>query len=255
MANRAGAPPGTTFLTGTQAAQILEKLKVIKNIEGQTIKIQTIQTNPQTGTKHIVAIPIVQTSTAGLGAGPANLSVSPMKAAIRTYSTSSEGPGAALGRTIKIGSPRAAGTSYTSGQLSLVKGPSNNSLQLVAATSASGQALQVVTNLGTPAVVAAAPSSTTSQSVHAVQAVRGYLAAGSGGQAASITLTPQKRPVTSVPNQTIKFEAVKRQHEPDALEASDAKRRKTDKGKRSCQCCGSESGSASLRNILQDSDP
>ena len=78
MNSKPGNPPGTTFLTGKQAAEILEKLKVIKNMDGQTIKIRTVQTNPQTGLKKIVAIPI-QSAPASSVAGTSNLSVSPMK--------------------------------------------------------------------------------------------------------------------------------------------------------------------------------
>ena len=91
--------PGATFLTGKQAAEILEKLKVIKNIDGQSIKIQTIQTNPQTGVKKLVAIPIQSAPSTTVGGGT-NLSVSPMK----TLKTS-ESPVLTQGRTIKIGSP------------------------------------------------------------------------------------------------------------------------------------------------------
>eukprot|EP00088_Acartia_fossae_P006640 TRINITY_DN13063_c0_g1_i1.p1 TRINITY_DN13063_c0_g1~~TRINITY_DN13063_c0_g1_i1.p1 ORF type:complete len:611 (-),score=190.28 TRINITY_DN13063_c0_g1_i1:169-2001(-) len=78
MNSKPGNPPGTTFLTGKQAAEILEKLKGIKNMDGQSIKIRTVQTNPQTGLKKIVAIPI-QSAPASSIAGTSNLSVSPMK--------------------------------------------------------------------------------------------------------------------------------------------------------------------------------
>ena len=224
MANRAGAPPGTTFLTGSQAAQILEKLKVIKNIEGQTIKIQTIQTNPQTGAKHIVAIPIVQASSAG-GPGPANLSISPMKS-IRTYNSCEMGGATLGGRTIKIGSPRAAGSGYTSGHVSLVKPSSSSGLQLVATSSGGGghgiQTVHVTTSV-------VGPTATSTSSPHHIHS---YTASSSGGgHAGSLHLTPQKRTSSSAAAlQTIKYEAVKRQHESDLLDASDAKRRKTDKG-------------------------
>lgn len=218
MANRAaGPPPGTTFLTGSQAAQILEKLKVIKNNEGQTIKIQTIQTNPQTGAKQIVAIPIVQTSSSSsssslVGAGPANLIVSPMKA-MRTYGSEMAGAASGLGRTIKIGSPRAVALGgYTnSGLLSLVK-PS--SIQLVSMTSGAP------TVHVTPTVVSAAGTA------HSFQSVHSYPASGSS----SLSLTPQKRTAAAPLFQNVKFEAVKRQQDFDPIESSDAKRRKTDKG-------------------------
>ena len=64
---------GPTVLSSAQASQLLQKLRAM-NVPGgpQTIKIQAIQTNPVTGVKQIVAIPI-QSAT-----GP-KLSGSPMK--------------------------------------------------------------------------------------------------------------------------------------------------------------------------------
>lgn len=49
------------MLSTTQASQLLQKLRSIQTTSGgqpQTIKIQAISTNPQTGAKQIVAIPI-----------------------------------------------------------------------------------------------------------------------------------------------------------------------------------------------------
>jgi hypothetical protein len=50
---------GPTVLSSAQATQLLQKLRAM-NVPGgpQTIKIQAIQTNPVTGVKQIVAIPI-----------------------------------------------------------------------------------------------------------------------------------------------------------------------------------------------------
>jgi hypothetical protein len=50
---------GPTVLSSAQASQLLQKLRAM-NVPGgsQTIKIQAIQTNPVTGVKQIVAIPI-----------------------------------------------------------------------------------------------------------------------------------------------------------------------------------------------------
>jgi len=133
--NNSGKPgpaPGTTVLTNAQAAQLLEKLRgrgFRNNIgEGQTIKIQTFQTNPQTGAKQIVAIPI---QAAPNTSSAPNLSLSPLKV-MRTTETSMTGThvpqvggiqvvsssGLTATRTIKIGSPRPAGPS---GQVSLVR--------------------------------------------------------------------------------------------------------------------------------------
>jgi len=53
-----------------------EKLRGVG--QGQTIKLQTIQTNPQTGAKQIIAIPIQAAATTSSGQG-ARLSVSPLK--------------------------------------------------------------------------------------------------------------------------------------------------------------------------------
>jgi len=123
MNSKPGPTPGTTVLTPAQTAQLLEKLKgraCFKNIgEGQTIKIQTIQTNPQTGVKQIVAIPI---QAAPNTSSAPTLTVSPMKV-VRTstggesHSSASQSMTHQTTRTIKIGSPRP----QTSGQVSLVK--------------------------------------------------------------------------------------------------------------------------------------
>ena len=76
MNSKPGPTPGTTVLTQAQTAQLLEKLKGKNFGEGQTIKIQTIQTNPQTGVKQIVAIPI---QAAPNTSSAPTLTVSPMK--------------------------------------------------------------------------------------------------------------------------------------------------------------------------------
>ena len=211
MSSKAPPVPGTTYLTGTQAAQILEKLKVIRNKEGQTIKIQTIQTNPQTGAKQIVAIPI--------GSAPAtvgkNLSVSPMK----TMRNANEGALLTQGRTIKISSPR---TSGYPGQVSLVKaGGQSSSFQSTSIQAAGG----VV-----PAVAGIQSLPTTTV---------GGVTAASGTTLHRVTLTPQKTGPAVVaaqrfPRQQLQFEvatsAAKRPAELDLLEFSDSKRRKTEKG-------------------------
>jgi hypothetical protein len=89
-----GAP--TIKLSGEQATQLLQRLRSLNAAGGATgtqgIKIQAVQTNPQTGVKHIIAIPIQTSgvmpagsgSTAGavsaaLNAAGAKLTVSPLK--------------------------------------------------------------------------------------------------------------------------------------------------------------------------------
>ena len=56
---------GPTVLSSAQASQLLQRLRAM-NVPGgtQTIKIQAIQTNPITGVKQIVAIPIQAASGA-----------------------------------------------------------------------------------------------------------------------------------------------------------------------------------------------
>ena len=197
-------PPinGKTFLTETQAAQILGKLKVIRNVDGQTIKIQTIQTNPQTGAKKIVAIPIQSMPNSGQ-----NLSVSPMKT-LRT----SEGTILPQGRTIKISSPRTSG--YT-GQVSIVK-PVTSMPSFHTVTSAQLQSLQNM------------------HGIHSVAGVQSLQPSGSNIH--TVTLTPQKQMLTAqrFPRQNLQFESVgvKRPAETDPLDISESKRRKTEKGKR-----------------------
>lgn len=72
------ATGGPTVLSSAQASQLLQKLRAL-NVPGgsQTIKIQAIQTNPVTGVKQIVAIPI-QAATPGSMANKA-LGSSPVK--------------------------------------------------------------------------------------------------------------------------------------------------------------------------------
>ena len=58
---------GATVLTQSQANQLLQKLRSIQTSGSgspQTIKIQAIQTNPATGAKQIVAIPISASNVA-----------------------------------------------------------------------------------------------------------------------------------------------------------------------------------------------
>ncbi len=57
---------GATVLTQSQANQLLQKLRSMQGSGSgsQTIKIQAIQTNPQTGAKQIVAIPVSSNSVA-----------------------------------------------------------------------------------------------------------------------------------------------------------------------------------------------
>jgi len=93
-------------LSPAQTAQLLEKLK---RGEGQTIKI--LQTNPQTGVKQIVSIPIQ--AAANTSSAP-NLTVSPMKVVrtstetlpMQAHSSANHSMAMQTTRTIKIGSPR-----------------------------------------------------------------------------------------------------------------------------------------------------
>jgi hypothetical protein len=103
-----------------------------------------------------------------------------------------------------------------SGQVSLVK-PS--ALQLVSVSSGTATTVHVATTAQSAAT-------------HSIQSVHNYPASSSSsGGGGSLNLTPQKQRSMPAPSfQNIKFEAVKRQQDFDPLEASDAKRRKTDKG-------------------------
>jgi len=125
MNSKPGSTPGTKVLTHAETAQLLEKLKVRAGLgEGQTSLI--LQTNPQTGVKKIVAIPI-QAAT-NTSSAP-TLTVSPMKVvrastgqeshttALQSQSSSGHSLAVQPTRTIKIGSPRP----QSSGTLSLVK--------------------------------------------------------------------------------------------------------------------------------------
>ena len=113
MNSKPGPAPGTTVLTPAQTAQLLEKLKGRAGLgEGQTIKI--LQTNPQTGVKQIVAIPI---QAAPNTSSAPTLTVSPMKSQSMHAQSSASHSMAMQTRTIKIGSPRP----QSSGQVSLVK--------------------------------------------------------------------------------------------------------------------------------------
>jgi len=129
-----GGAAGQTVLTSAQAAQLLEKLRGIGNVgQGQTIKIQTIQTNPQTGAKQIIAIPI-QTATSTYSGQSARLSVSPLKMvktssatganlAGNRFSVAEPGLGTTTSftsltpapRTVMIGSPRTTATTIAGG--------------------------------------------------------------------------------------------------------------------------------------------
>jgi len=119
---------GQTVLTTAQAAQLLEKLRGIGNVgQGQTIKIQTIQTNPQTGAKQIIAIPI-QTATTTYSGQNARLSVSPLKVAKTSTSRFSSDTSSTsfttvtpAPRTVMIGSPRTSAVPGGSGQVCVVK--------------------------------------------------------------------------------------------------------------------------------------
>jgi hypothetical protein len=103
-----------------------------------------------------------------------------------------------------------------SGQVSLVKPTS--ALQLVSVSSGTATTVHVAT-------------SAQSAATHSIQSVHNYPASSSSSGGGSLNLTPQKQRSMPAPSfQNIKFEAVKRQQDFDPLEASDAKRRKTDKG-------------------------
>ena len=84
---------GVTVLSNAQATQLLQKLRSANAGQGnhgpQSIKIQAVQTNPPTGARQIVAIPIQSTQLAGSGGiqsvqagtnpGGSKVNVSPMK--------------------------------------------------------------------------------------------------------------------------------------------------------------------------------
>jgi len=123
---------GTTVLTSAQAAQLLEKLRGISSVGGQTIKIQTVQTNPQTGARQIIAIPIQAATTTSTGQA-AHLSVSPLKVVKTSSRSSDQSQGVSsmnmvsssimtgstsAPRTVMIGSPR---TTSSGGQVCVVK--------------------------------------------------------------------------------------------------------------------------------------
>ena len=83
------ATGGPTVLSSAQASQLLQKLRAL-NVPGgsQTIKIQAIQTNPVTGVKQIVAIPIQ--AAPGSGANKA-IGSSPVKIIKLPASVGSDG--------------------------------------------------------------------------------------------------------------------------------------------------------------------
>lgn len=66
----AGGAATTTVLSSAQATQLLQRLQhsqggvggVLGGAGGHTIKIQAVQTHPQTGVRQIIAIPIHTTS-------------------------------------------------------------------------------------------------------------------------------------------------------------------------------------------------
>ena len=82
---------GATVLSNAQTQQLLQKLRSINaGHQGpQSIKIQAVQTNPTTGVRQIVAIPIqssqitgsggMQSIQTGIGPGGSKVNVSPMK--------------------------------------------------------------------------------------------------------------------------------------------------------------------------------
>jgi hypothetical protein len=107
------ATSGATILTQAQANQLLQRLRTMQNQSGsnvpQTIKIQAIQTNPVTGVKQIVAIPI-QTS----GASSNTLQIgSPM----------------ASTQTITVGGPSTNRVNYSS-PMKIIKMPASTAATL-----------------------------------------------------------------------------------------------------------------------------
>ena len=60
---------GATVLSNAQTQQLLQKLRSINagNQGPQSIKIQAVQTNPTTGVRQIVAIPIQSSQISGAG--------------------------------------------------------------------------------------------------------------------------------------------------------------------------------------------
>ena len=60
---------GATVLSNAQTQQLLQKLRSINagNQGPQSIKIQAVQTNPTTGVRQIVAIPINSSQITGSG--------------------------------------------------------------------------------------------------------------------------------------------------------------------------------------------
>jgi len=206
---------GTTFLTGIQAAQMLEKLK---NANGQTIKIQTLQINPETGAKQIVAIPIQSAPTSSQ-----NLIVSPMKS-LRT----SEGSilGNYGGRTIKMSSPRTVAHSGMRVSLSSAQPSSVHAMQQ--SSSSSPQLLQTFHSASGP-IIHGVQGLHSNPTVHGVQSLQSHQITH------RVTLTPQKAQGVAplrFPRQNLQFESVgvKRPAEQEPMEISDPKRRKTEKG-------------------------
>jgi len=249
MNSKPPTQPGATFLTNKQAAEILEKLKVIKGMDGKPIKISTIQTNPQTGVKKIVAIPIHSGPSAN-GMGGPNLSISPMK--------TSGSPVLTPGRTIKINSPRSSGGFSN---VSLVRAvPSSVSSSGVSLQQHQHVAMSTAGIIKLPSHTLIQASSASSQPILSSQATV--------MSRQRVTLTPQK-PVLSLSNANTnytrnssvgstsatytsltgsssnmtlasshhtraielgEFISAKRPLDIDSAEMSEAKRRKTEKG-------------------------
>jgi len=203
--NTPGKPgPATHALTEDQVKLIREKLKQSLE-EGQTIKILPCVTNPQTGAKQIVAIPIQAASSSS---SAPNLTLSPLKHRVVTVKSEasvssvqmpqlggvqvvSSNPQQIHTRTIKIGSPRPAGSS--TGQVSLVR------------TSQSGQ--QVLTPLKS------------SNSLNSLRDVGAYQVAPSPNHTQQISHHQNQPEITGVKRADIELETF-----------SESKRRKSEKG-------------------------
>lgn len=98
-------PPTTTILSQAQATQLIQKLRAAGGaggLDGTTgaIKIQAVQTNPQTGVRQIIAIPIQASSAT---TSTSKISVSPLKAKPPMQTIGGATPPVVSGTTASLG--------------------------------------------------------------------------------------------------------------------------------------------------------
>jgi len=116
LASGSGTGQNTRVLSNVEAQQLLQRLRAAgaKVGDNQTIKIQAIQTNPTTGVRQIVAIPI-QTSSAAASPVSSSAAVVSGSPSTVTYSPRTAGSGGSPYKVIRVpaGSVATAGAGGT----------------------------------------------------------------------------------------------------------------------------------------------